>query len=70
MEFCGKLITNGITKDKLNQALDILSQLCNLCDSEECADKCPLKYRDKCLFMVGKDKIYQNVTQIFWGCIR
>ena len=65
MEFCGKLITNGITKDRLYQALDILSQLCNLCDSEECADKCPLKYRDKCLFMVGKDKIYQNVTQIF-----
>ena len=65
MEFCGKLIANGITKDKLYQALDILSQLCNLCDSEECADKCPLKYGDKCLFMVGKDKIYQNVTQIF-----
>ena len=65
MEFCGKLIANGITKDRLYQALDILSQLCNLCDSEECADKCPLKYRDECLFMVGKDKIYQNVTQIF-----
>ena len=65
MEFCGKLIANGITKDRLYQALDILSQLCNLCDSEECADKCPLKYGDKCLFMVGKDKIYQNVTQIF-----
>ena len=65
MEFCGKLIANGITKDKLYQALDILSQLCNLCDSEECADKCPLKYGDKCFFMFGKDKIYQNVTQIF-----
>lgn len=65
VEFCGKLIANGITKDKLYQALDTLSQLCNICDSEDCSSSCPLKFGDKCLFMVGKDKIYQNVAQIF-----
>ena len=65
MEFCGKLIANGITKDKLYQALDILSQLCSFCDSEECADKCPLRHGDSCFFLCGKDKLYQNVATIY-----
>lgn len=65
MEFYNKLIANGITKDKLNQSLDILSQLCSLCDSEECTDKCPLRYGDRCFFLCGKDKLYQSVAKIF-----
>lgn len=66
MEFCGKLMSNGITKDKLNQALDIFSRLCDICNGEECASKCPLKDEDnKCFFMRGKNKMYQGVAQIF-----
>ena len=65
MEFCDKLIANGITEYKLNQALDIFSQLCSFCDSEECADKCPLRHEDRCFFMFGKDKMYQSVAKIF-----
>lgn len=65
MEFCGKLIANGITKDKLNQALDILSQLCDICNSDECKNDCPLRCEERCFFMRGKDKMYQNVAQIF-----
>ena len=44
MEFCGKLIANGITKDKLYQALDILSRLCDICNGDECNYECPLRY--------------------------
>ena len=66
MEFCGKLIANGITKDKLNQALDMFSRLCDICNGEECASKCPLKDEyNKCFFMHGKDRMYQGVAQIF-----
>lgn len=65
MEFCGKLIANGITKDKLNQALDIFSRLCNICNGDECNNDCPLRYGERCFFMFGKDKMYQGVAQIF-----
>ena len=65
MEFCGKLIANGITKDKLYQALDILSRLCDICNGDECNYECPLRYGERCFFMCGKDKMYQSVAQIF-----
>ena len=65
MEFCGKLISNGITKDKLNQALDIFSRLCDICNGDECNNDCPLRCGERCFFMFGKDKIYQRVAQIF-----
>lgn len=65
MEFCGKLMSNGITKDKLNQALDIFSRLCNICNGDECHNDCPLRCGERCFFMCGKDKIYQRVAQIF-----
>ena len=65
MEFCGKLIANGITKDKLYQALDILSRLCDICTGDECNYECPLRYGERCFFMRGKDKMYQSIAQIF-----
>lgn len=65
MEFCGKLIANGITKDKLYQALDILSRLCDICNGDECNYECPLRYGERCFFMHGKDKMYQSIAQIF-----
>lgn len=65
MEFCGKLIANGITKDKLNQALDIFSRLCDICNGEECNNYCPLRCGERCFYMFGKDKMYQGVAQIF-----
>ena len=65
MEFCGKLISNGITKDKLNQALDMFSRLCDICNGEECKNDCPLRCGEKCFVMHGKDRMYQGVAQIF-----
>ena len=65
MEFCGKLIANGITKDKLYQALDILSRLCDICNGDECNYECPLRHGERCFFMRGKDKMYQSIAQIF-----
>lgn len=65
MEFCGKLMSNGITKDKLNQALDIFSRLCDICNGDECNNDCPLRHGERCFFMCGKDKMYQSVAQIF-----
>lgn len=65
MEFCGKLIANGITKDKLYQALDILSRLCDICNGDECNYECPLRHEDRCFFLCGKDKMYQSIAQIF-----
>ena len=65
MEFCGKLMSNGITKDKLNQALDIFSRLCDICNGDEYNNDCPLRHGERCFFMCGKDKMYQSVAQIF-----
>ena len=65
MEFCGKLMSNGITKDKLNQALDIFSRLCDICNGDECNNDCPLRCGERCFFMHGKNKMYQSVAQIF-----
>lgn len=66
MEFCGKLIANGITKDKLYQSLDTLSKLCEICDDNECKTICPMRCDDDtCLLVKGQETMHRKVATIY-----